>query len=90
MKIKIYVWTPWSWKKYLKRVSIYIVGSIQQCYRGLRLNYLKKMSQMWWSSVGSILQQTIVVCVWTTWKRYLKCGGPVKRNWAIASQIVVG
>ena len=37
----------------------------------------KKISQTLWSSVGSILQYAVVVCVWTTWKRYLKRGGPV-------------
>ena len=34
--------------------------------RGLCLNHLKKISQTWWSSVGSILQQTVVVCIETT------------------------
>ena len=29
---------------------------IVQYSRGLCLNYLKKISQTWWSSVGSILQ----------------------------------
>ena len=28
---------------------------------GLCLNYLEKISQMWWSSVGSILQYAVVV-----------------------------
>ena len=27
------------------------------------LNYLKKISQTWWSSVGSILKSAVVVCV---------------------------
>ena len=36
----------------------------QMCH-GLYLNYLEKISQTWWSSIRSILQQAVVVCVWT-------------------------
>ncbi len=31
--------------------------------RGLCLNYLKKISQTWWSRVARILEQAVVACV---------------------------
>jgi hypothetical protein len=49
-------------KDRVNKSKVGVLYSTISC-RGLCLNYLKKISQTWWFSVGSILQYAVVVCV---------------------------
>ena len=50
-------------EKDISNMEIHCRQDFAMTCRGLCLNYLKKIFQTWRSSVGSILQYAVVVCV---------------------------